>query len=72
MTRQETTRVTNLLDVSGTKRVIRQHGKLGLTKHANILSALEKRALRFRIKGQVVKDKDNVLYDIQNEICTTS
>ena len=52
-----------MLDVSGTKRVIRQYGKLGLTKHANILSALEKRALRFSIKGQRIKDKDDILYD---------
>ena len=62
-TRQETARVTNLLDINGNKRVIRQLGKMGLTKHANILSALEKRALRYSIKGQAKKDQDEVLYD---------
>lgn len=35
---------------------------MGLTKHANILSALEKRALRYSIKSQVKKDQDEVLY----------
>ena len=45
-TRQETTRVTKLLDAHGNKPVIRQHGKMGLIKHVNILAALEMRALR--------------------------
>ena len=50
-TRQETTRVTKLLDAHGNKQVIRQHGKMGLTKHVNILAALEMRALRYHNKG---------------------
>ena len=39
-TRQETSRVTKLLDSHGNKRVIRQHGKMGLIKHVNILAVL--------------------------------
>ena len=51
-----------MLDVRGNKRVIRQQGKLGLAKHVNILSALEKRALRFSNRGQPCKDHHKVLY----------
>ena len=52
-----------MLDAHGNKRVMRQQGKLGLAKHANILSALERRALRFSNKGQPRKDQDEVLYE---------
>ena len=52
-----------MLDVHGNKRVIRQQGKLGLAKHVNILSALEKRALRFNNRGKTCKDQDDVLYE---------
>ena len=52
-----------MLDARGNKRVIRQQGKLRLTKHANILSALERRALRFSNRGQPRKDHDEVLYE---------
>ena len=62
-TRQETTRVTKLLDAHGNKRVIRQHGNMGLTKHVNILSALEMRALRYHNKGHAKADQDKILYD---------
>ena len=49
-TRQETLRVTKLLDAHGNKWVIRQHGKMGLIKHVNILAALEMRVLRYYYK----------------------
>ena len=52
-----------MLDVHGNKRVIQQQGKLGLAKHANILSVLEKRALRFSNRGKTCKDQDEVLYE---------
>ena len=52
-----------MLDVRGNTRVIRQQGKLGLAKHANILSALERRALRFSNRGKPCKDHDEVLYE---------
>ena len=53
----------NLLDVRGNRRVIRQRGKMGLTKHVNILAALEMRALRYHNKGQANVDQDNILYN---------
>ena len=62
-TRQETTRVTTLLDAHDNKRIMRQQGRLALAKHVNILLALERRALRFSNKGQPRKDQDEVLYD---------
>ena len=52
-----------MLDVRGNKRVIRQQGKLGLAKHVNILSVLEKRALCFSNRGKTCKDQDEVLYE---------
>ena len=45
------------------KRVIRQHGKMGLTKHVNILAALEMRALRYHNKGHAKADQDKIMYD---------
>ena len=36
---------------------------MNLTKHINILSALEKRALQYRKKGQLQLDTDKVLYN---------
>ena len=62
-TRQETSRVTKLLDAHGNKRVIRQHGKMGLTKHFNILSVLEMRDLRDHNKGHPKADQDEILYN---------
>ena len=38
-------------------------GEWGVTKHSNVLSALEKRALRYRSKGQKEVDQDEVLYN---------
>ena len=52
-----------MLAVRGNKRVIQQQDKLGLAKHVNILSALEKRALRFSNRGKTCKDQDDVLYE---------
>ena len=62
-TRQETTRVTKVLDAHGNKRVIRQHVKMGLTKHVNILAALEMRTLRYHNKGYAKADQDEILYN---------
>ena len=62
-TRQETTRVTKILDAHVNKQVIRQHGKMGLIKHVNILAALEMRALRYHNKGHTKADQDKILYD---------
>ena len=62
-TRQETTQVTKLLDAHGNKRVIRQHDKMGLTKHVNILAALEMRALWYHNKCNAKADQDKIMYD---------
>ena len=35
---------------------------MNITKHASVLSALDKRALRYRRKGQT-QDYDDILYD---------
>lgn len=36
------------MDAYGNRRYVIQHGRLNITKHQSVLSALEKRALRFR------------------------
>ena len=43
--------------------MIRQHGKIGLIKHVNILAALKMRALRYHNKGHAKADQDKILYD---------
>ena len=43
--------------------MIRQHGNIGITKHVNILAALEMRALRYQNKGHTEADQDKILYD---------
>lgn len=40
-----------------------KHGRLQLTQHNSIMSALEKRALRFRRKGQLIDTLDEALYN---------
>ena len=60
-TRQGATRVTKLLDAHGNKWVIREHGKMGLTKHVNILAALEMRALWYHDKGHTKADQDKIM-----------
>ena len=62
-TRQETSRVTKILDAHGNKRVIRKHVKMGLIKHVNIIAALEMIALRYHNKGHAKSDQDEILYD---------
>ena len=52
-----------LIDSMGNREYVRQHGRMGLTKHSKVLAALEKRALRFRRKGQGQVDLDEVLYN---------
>ena len=36
---------------------------MGLTKHVNILAALEMRALWYQNKGHAKADQDEILYD---------
>ena len=51
-----------LVDAMGNARYVRRQGKLGLTKHKRVMSALELRALRYRRKGQPQEDADEALY----------
>ena len=52
-----------MVDEYGNNEFDRQHGKMNLTKHTNVLSALENWALRYRKKVQVQLDTDEVLYN---------
>ena len=52
-----------MLDAHGNRRWVEKHGKLALTQHNSIMSALEKRALRFRRKGQALDTLDERLYN---------
>jgi len=55
--------VIELIDAQGNREFLRQHGRMGLTKHSKVLSLLEKRALRFRRKGHDLVDLDEALYE---------
>ena len=52
-----------MLDAHGNRRWVEKHGKLQLTQHNSIMSALEKGALRFRRKGQLIDTLDEALYN---------
>ena len=52
-----------MVDEYGNNNFVRRHGKMNLTKHINFLSALDKRALQYRKKGQVQLDTYEVLYN---------
>ena len=51
-----------LIDAAGNREFVRQHGCIGVTRHSRVLSALEKRALRYRNKGKEF-DHDEVLFN---------
>ena len=52
-----------LIDAQGNREFVRQHGRMGVTRHTKVLSVLEKRVLRYRRKGQKEVDHDEVLYN---------
>ena len=52
-----------MLDAHGNRRWVEKYGKLTLTQHNTIMSALEKRALRFRRKGRIIESLDERLYN---------
>ena len=60
---RETERVVELIDAAGNRAFVRQRGRLGVTRHTKVLTALEKRALRYRRKGREEKDYDETLYE---------
>jgi hypothetical protein len=71
--RSETSRVIELIDAQGNREFTRQQGRMSRTKHSKVLSALEKRALRFRSKDQKQADPDKVLFnEAINETGTVS
>ena len=51
-----------MIDTEGNKEFVRQQGRLGETRHSQVLGALEQQALRYHRKGQAQVDKDKVLY----------
>ena len=60
---KETTRQIRLVDEWGNREFVRQRGKMNITKHTRVLSALERRAHRYRNKGRSKQDSDDILYD---------
>ena len=60
--RSEVCRTINLIDEYGNEQYIRKRGRLNITKHKNVLSALEMRALRYRRK-LTEDDRDETLFN---------
>ena len=59
---KESTRQIKLVDAWGNKEFVRQEGRMNITKHKRVLTALERRALRFRNNGRAKMDVDDHLY----------
>ena len=59
---KESMRQIKLVDVWGNAEYVRQRGRMNITKHSRVLSALEKRALRYRSKNLNGVDPDERLY----------
>ena len=60
--RSEISRKIRLIDEYGNEQYVLKYGKLGITKHTGVMSALEKRALRYR-RGACREDEyDKALY----------
>ena len=68
----ETNRVIKLVDQWGRTNYVRQHGRMNITQHKKVLSALEERALRYRKKGQLYDYDDRLYYDALDETGTVS
>ena len=62
-TQNERACVIKLVDEYSNNGFVHQHGRMNLTKHINVLSVLEKRALQYRKKVQVQLNTDEVLYN---------
>ena len=52
-----------MVDEYGNNEFFRRHRQMNLTKHINVLTAMEKRAQQYRKKGQVQLDTDEVPYN---------
>ena len=59
--RCETSRVIKLLDVAGSWRQLRQRGRLRSVRHGTVMSALEKKAQRFRSRTDSAAERDKAL-----------
>ena len=56
-------RVIKLIDAVGNRQHVQKKGRMGITRHTKVMSALEKRALRYRRKGHDNQDQDEALYN---------
>ena len=56
-------RVIKLIDAAGNRQHVQKKGRMGITRHTKVMSALEKRALRYRRKGHDKQDQDEALYN---------
>ena len=59
---KECMRQIKLVDAWGNAEYVRQRWKMSITKHSRVLSALEKRALRYPNRNINDADPDNRLY----------
>ena len=55
-------RQIKLVDEWGNEEYVRQRGRMSITKHSRVLSALEKRATRYRNRNVNEADPDERLY----------
>ena len=53
-----------LIDAYGTARYVKTKGKLNVTKHNKVLTALERRALRFEQKQNDEDERDKELFEL--------
>ena len=59
--RCETSRIIKILDVAGSWRHLRQRGRLRSVKHGTVMSALEKKAQRFKSRNDSEAERDKAL-----------
>jgi hypothetical protein len=62
--RLEVSSTIKLIDLRGNESIVQQQGRLNRTKHAKILSILEKRALRYKEKSGQLQQKENEINEI--------
>jgi len=62
-TQNGSARVIRLVNEDGVQQYVWQHGRMSITKHTTVLSALGKQAFRYRWKGNKLVDWDEALYE---------
>ena len=71
--RRETERKVKLIDAYGTVRYVKTREKLNITKHNKVLTALERRALRFDQRQSYEDERDKELFEsLLNDDATVS